>query len=137
MLQGTKGKLAEIKAVAKLLELGHQVFLPVTETSPCDLICVKNRIVKIQVKSAFSIRERQSANKSIFRYEINVSKKHHTESYKAEEIDYFILYLQPEDLWYIIPTSELLNTKQVKIGKAPTKRRGKFDKYQNAWSLLE
>jgi|HubBroStandDraft_4_1064222.scaffolds.fasta_scaffold188256_1 hypothetical protein len=58
--------------------------------------------------------------------------------YSADEIDFIAAYVVAHDAWYIIPISELGNTKQLHLYPAGTKRTdaGRFEKYREAWDLL-
>jgi hypothetical protein len=56
-------------------------------------------------------------------------------SYTGEEIDFLVVYIVPENLWYILPIEMVASLKS--LGLRPHTRRSKFDRYREAWCLLE
>jgi hypothetical protein len=55
-------------------------------------------------------------------------------SYNAEQIDFLAVYVEPEDLWYVLPI-EIVASSQG-LGLYPFSRRSKFERYREAWCLL-
>ena len=53
-----------------------------------------------------------------------------------EEIDFVAAYVIPLDLWYIIPAGVVAKRKG-SIGLAPWARRTKYERYLEAWYLLQ
>lgn len=54
--------------------------------------------------------------------------------YSAEEIDFLVVYVEPEDLWYVLPVEMVESVRGLGLG--PRLRRSKFDRYREAWCLL-
>lgn len=87
----TLGTIGEMKAIAKLLELGYEVFLPINENSSIDLIIRKDELIlKVQVKSCTSII------KNTMRFSLEKNRSNTKENlsliYTEDDIDLFILY---------------------------------------------
>jgi hypothetical protein len=54
--------------------------------------------------------------------------------YTPKEIDYFAIYVLPEDVWYIFPVTTLAGMSAV--GLTPHRETSKYHNYQEAWWLL-
>ena len=58
--------------------------------------------------------------------------------YTSKEIDFFVGYIFPENIWYIIPVQAIGRRKGVRF--YPTTRRqsrAMFEKYRETWCLLD
>ena len=55
-------------------------------------------------------------------------------AYTPEEIDYFAIYVFPEDIWYIFPTKTL--ARQRTIALTPHLKGHKYEPYMENWPLL-
>ena len=58
--------------------------------------------------------------------------------YTSKEIDFFVGYVVPENIWYIIPIQAIGHRKNIRF--YPTTRRqskAMFEKYREAWCLLD
>ena len=58
----------------------------------------------------------------------------HGDPYNAKEIDFVVVYVEPEDLWYVLPVEMVASLRG--LGLLPWSRRSKFDRYREAWCLL-
>lgn len=82
-----KGKAAEHIAIAKLLSLGYNVYVPTTEGTRVDLIFEKNNIYsKAQVKSFNKKSNQIGIRKTGVNSKTNTKIYHYT----ASDVDYFI-----------------------------------------------
>ncbi|PYV46638.1 MAG: hypothetical protein DMG92_17695 [Acidobacteria bacterium] len=54
--------------------------------------------------------------------------------YSAEEIDFLVTYIFPEDAWYVFPVALVENRKVICI--TPGGKRSPFKQYREAWNLM-
>lgn len=54
--------------------------------------------------------------------------------YTAKEIDYFALYVLPDDVWYTVPVKTLEGMGAVTL--APQNKESKYNRYKENWWLL-
>ncbi len=54
--------------------------------------------------------------------------------YTAKTIDYYAIYVFPDDVWYIFPATTLAGMTAVAV--TPHKTTSKYNKYKEAWWLL-
>jgi hypothetical protein len=129
-----KGIMAELIFVVKAISMGFAASKPYGDCEPYDVIIEGNgRVFRIQVKSVFTTNR--------WGYSVTVARRAYhgpMVQYSADEIDFIAAYVVAHDAWYIIPISELGNTKQLHLYPAGTKRTdaGRFEKYREAWDLL-
>lgn len=110
---GTLGKIGELKAQLRLLELGWQVFMPVCDHRACDMIGIDpdGNIHRIQIKSStykgnssqlcWRIISAHSRSESGIRRD-NLDRQRQ----RYLELDTFILYHTETGKLYKIPVSE-------------------------------
>jgi hypothetical protein len=126
-----KGEMAELVFVLKAISLGFPVSKPYGDSEPYDLIIEDNhRLVRIQVKSAFSTTRRG--------YSIGLFHRHGTALYLADEIDFIAAYVGPQDAWYIIPVDQITGHVHIRLYPRGASRRGgaDYEQYREAWHLL-
>lgn len=122
-----RGEWVELCFMAKAAGMGMLVSKPLGDSCRYDvLVEVSGRIVRVQVKSTMY---RRRGNE----YSMNVMGPGR-KRYKKGTVDFFAVYLIPEDAWYIIPYEVL--GKSVTIHFVPGGRRQKYAKYREAWNLL-
>jgi hypothetical protein len=66
--------------------------------------------------------------------------------YSLKEVDFFVAYVIPRDVWYVIPAAVILRGKGIKAGeikamtllpeKARHPERYRFEAYREAWELM-
>jgi PD-(D/E)XK endonuclease len=54
--------------------------------------------------------------------------------YTAKDIDYFALYVLPDDVWYIVPAKRLEGMTAVAL--TPHNNKSKYNRYKENWWLL-
>lgn len=115
------GAVAEQKAAAELLLKGFLINWSVSDKLPYDFICdFDGKLFKIQVKGTFGT---DSAGKYKF------SLKSSRGAYTHKEVDFYILYIHPENAFYVIPFAFI---------KATTIRiSDKHEQFKNAWHLIK
>ena len=52
-----------------------------------------------------------------------------------DQVDFFAIYVIPEDVWYIIP-SEIATRQKYNILLSPRRKKQKYHRYIEAWGLL-
>lgn len=121
------GELCEMEFAVAAMKRGMIVSKPL-QTTKYDLI-VDNRKSRLRVQ----VKATRYLNKN--KYEISIS--HGCESkklYNKKQIDFFAIYIQPEDLWYFIPV-DFINC--AKIGLNINSETSKYKQFKNAWHLIE
>src|SRR5262250_1148397 len=56
-------------------------------------------------------------------------------AYRRGAVDYFVVYLIPMDMWYILPFEKTRKT-SVSLQFTPRKEGHKYEAYREAWHLL-
>jgi len=138
------GKRQEYMAVAKLLNLGHDVYMTLVDDQQIDCIIRqekegKLRYLDIQIKA----RSKDAKNPGTFAA---------MEVRKPRENFFFVFYSELAETYWIVPSLELVKeANQNKAGKNKGKLRivfinkvkngvrprPRFKKYENAFELLE
>jgi len=124
-----KGELGELAFVHKAASLGFGVAKPHGENEPYDFILDSGkRLWRVQVKSIFSL----------FRDGYRtVGQRSNHDIYKIDEIDFFVAYIVPRDIWYVIPSSHLPASRALAFYPSGCKRGGgHFECWREAWHLM-
>lgn len=123
-----RGEWAELCFMARAAGLGMYVSKPYGDSRRYDvLVEAGGRIVRVQVKSTIY---RRRGNE----YSLNVTGPQR-KKYKAGTVDFFAVYLIPDEEWYIIPYEALgkhLTLHFISGGGG----RHKYERYREAWHLL-
>jgi len=124
-----RGEAAEAAFLARATHLGFTVCLPWGDSERYDsVVTLGQSFLRVQVKSATRFAET--------RYRVKTGGASGI-PYTPSEIDFFVAYLVPEDLWYIIPIAAIGNRKGVRFyphTRHPS--RAHFERYREAWCLL-
>lgn len=130
MLRDTIGKAGELMVAAQCARRGYIPALPYEEDIPFDLVAIKaDRALKIQVKSCASLNKRRD------RYEIKSSTGSRN-AYSPDDVDFLIVWLEPENCYYIIPVYDILGVSRINLTPHRASR-GRFEQYKNKWELLD
>ena len=122
-----RGEWAELCFMAKAAGMGLSVSKPYGESRRYDvLVEAGGRIMRVQVKSTLYRRRGKE-------YSLNVMGPGR-KGYKKGTVDFFAVYLIPEDSWYIIPYGVL--GKKLTLHFCPGGGRQKYANYREAWHLL-
>jgi hypothetical protein len=121
-----RGEWAELRFMIRATELGLRVTKPWGDNAPYDLAIETNgRFLRVQVKCT--------------RFRRGRSYKCHLDSngraYTPDQIDFIAAYVIPTDTWYILPI-EATNG-QPDILLTPHNHNSKYEKYREAWHLLQ
>jgi hypothetical protein len=124
-----RGEAAEAAFLARATHLGFTVCLPWGDSERYDSVVERGcGFLRIQVKSATLYSDH--------RYRVKTGGASGI-PYTSAEIDFFVAYIVPEDIWYIIPIAAIGTRKGVRF-YPHTRRpsRAPFEKYREAWCLL-
>ncbi len=127
-----RGHWAELRFMAKAVELGFQLARPLGDTAQYDVILdLKGHFVSVQVKSTFF----QASNlkpgnfvASLF----HINGPHHR--YEPTDFDYLAVYCIPKDIWYIIPSEVAARKHAIRV--CPGDELNQWEPYREAWYLL-
>jgi len=124
------GEAAEAAFLARATALGFSVCIPWGDSNRYDSVVELNHgLLRVQVKSATRYAET--------RYRVKTTGAS-GKIYTSKEIDFFVGYVVPEDIWYIIPIQSIGERKGIRF--YPTTRRpsrAMFEKYRETWCLLD
>ena len=121
-----RGEWAEMCFMVRAAEYGLQVNKPWGEMSRYDFVVGhKLHFVCVQVKS--------TTEKLGEGYGCTVRGGHRP--YVGKVFNFLAAYVVLEDVWYIIPAEEIRGRGYIPL--YPTTRRGEFEKYREAWHLLQ
>jgi len=125
-----KGEAAQAAFLARATALNSGVCIPWGDSERYDTVVDFGRaLFRVQVKSATAFAEN--------RYRVKTTGAN-GKVYTSKEIDFFVAYIVPENIWYIIPVQAIGKRKGIRF--YPTSRRqskGEFEKYREAWCLLD
>jgi hypothetical protein len=55
--------------------------------------------------------------------------------YSADEIDFLVAYIFPENTWYVLPVREVENHKSLCV--TPGSKHSRYEQYREAWKLMK
>lgn len=133
------GLLAEVLTSAKLIENGFSVSQPLDPASRYDLVVDNGRsLIKVQVKSLSCSRKGYHL-KSAFRLRLYTFKsrgagKNIKNKYEAKDVDMFVVYIKPLDIWYVIPQDNVEGKNEITL--LPNSSESMYDVFEDAWHLF-
>jgi len=124
------GDIGEIEFLLKAKKLGFYVLKPYSSILKYDFVLDNHqKMLKIQVKTT----TKKTLDRD--RYKIIVSHgRKEKKAYSSEDVDFFIVYIQPENLFYIFPFS-FIKTKTLNI--YPYQKDHISNNYLERWDLLK
>jgi hypothetical protein len=124
-----RGELAELAFMREAASLGFAVAKPWGDSDRYDVIVRIGKIFsRAQVKSVWA----KSPGRN--HYRIHTTNRIKV-PYTADEIDFLVGYIFPEDLWYIFPATVIHGLKSVCV--SPGSRRSQNEQYRDAWKLMK
>jgi hypothetical protein len=124
-----KGELAELAFLHKAASLGFGVAKPYGDSESYDFILDSGeRFWRVQVKSIYSI----------FRGGYRVmAQRSNNKPYKAQDIDFVVAYVVPQNLWYVIPVNFVAASTVVTFYPSGCRKDGgRYECYREAWYLM-
>jgi hypothetical protein len=124
-----KGELAELAFLHKAASLGFGVARPHGDSERYDFILDSGeRFWRVQVKSIFGLVE------GIYRTRCTHGDK---VPYTAKEIDFLVVYIASEKVWYVIPVNCAPASAVLAFYPSGRERgRGRFEAFREAWHLM-
>ncbi len=152
-----QGEYAEMKFQVEGFEHGLALSKPFGESMPYDYIADNGkRLLKIQIKSVSAHRQRaykvglHAASKLRWRvpgkrvqarrhwiYPIAMHQGHRVRGYQPSEIDFVAALVIPEEVWYIIPVRAIKGRVVICVFPNNPDSKGMFERYKEAWHLLQ
>lgn len=125
-----RGEAAEAAFLARATALGFSVCIPWGDSNRYDSVVELDRgLLRVQVKSATRFAET--------RYRVPTTGSS-GKVYTSAEIDLFVAYIIPENIWYIIPIQAIHQRKSIRFYPHTRRQsRAMFEKYREAWCLLD
>ena len=125
-----RGEAAEASFLARATHLGFTVLIPWGDSNRYDSVVELNHgLLRVQVKSATLYAET--------RYRVKTTGAS-GKVYTSKEIDFFVAYIVPENIWYIIPIQAVGQRKNIRFYPASRRQsKAEFEKYREAWCLLD
>lgn len=116
----------------KAASLGFSVAKPWGEGERYDVIVrVENACWRVQVKSVLA----KVPTRSYYRVRTIAGRLDQRRPlYSAQEIDFLVAYIFPEETWYVFPATLVENRKCLCV--VPGSKRSKFEQYREAWKLM-
>ena len=128
-----KGELAEMAFIYKAESLGFDVAKPYGDSNRYDFVVRSGqRFWKVQVKATGFI--------AFGNYRVHAERIQRGRAipYTADEIDFLAVYIIPEDTWFIIPVRAFTPSQESSTSiPAGTPDGGRYEKYREAWWLME
>lgn len=127
-----RGELAEMAFILKAESLGFEVAKPYGESNRYDFVLRSGQqFWKVQVKS--------SSYCGWGGYMVHAERTLHGKQipYTTDEIDFLVVYVVPENTWFVIPVRAFVPLRSVHVYPAGTADGGRYEKYREAWWLLE
>lgn len=122
-----RGEWAELRFMALAAEHGFNVTKPWGDSARYDFAIDHNgQFLRIQVKSTIA----RFCGGYVCSF-----KSSRCQHYKRSEVDFFAVYVIPEDVWYIIP-AEVGTVLRGHFLLAPHRKGQKYEPYMEAWDLL-
>jgi hypothetical protein len=125
-----RGEAAEAAFLARATYLGFSVLVPWGDSDRYDsVVDFGHGLLRVQVRSATRYAET--------RYRVNTTGAS-GKVYTSKEIDFFVAYVVPENIWYVIPIQAVRQRKGIRF-YPHTRRQSRaiFEKYREAWCLLD
>jgi hypothetical protein len=122
----------EYQFVARALKHNLDVFMPVGEHLPQDCLVMNGAgtIFKTQIKG--------TATMGCYKYKVMASTGNSSKTpLDCHKVDILVAYIEPFDIFYIIPCLALDGTLAPGFYPHNEKSRGKYERYKEAWGLFK
>lgn len=130
-----QGEITELRFYLMAFEKGLIISKPFGDNQKYDFIVdAKGRLSRVQVKSV-SMKDKYSRGR--MRYRINASfGATHKHVYSKEIIDFLVVFVIPENTWYVVPIEAIPGIKTLAF-RPDRESKGKLEIYREAWNLFE
>lgn len=124
-----RGEWVELRFMARAAEHSVNVSRPWGDSARYDVgIEYRGRFLRVQVKSTMQKRVGDPS------YGCTLRPGEKSKAYTCREIDFFAIYVIPEDVWYIIPARVVIGRSKILL--SPNRDGQKYAPYKEAWHLL-
>ena len=125
----TKGEWAELVFMAKAMSLGFTVCRPYGDNHRFDFLVFApgSRVSRVQVKSSWGKTD------NMYRFKASGSRRHR---YRKGEGDFIVVYVVPEDAWYVIPRRKASRYDVGYVMPHIRNSHAQWEKYRDAWDLM-
>jgi hypothetical protein len=120
-----QGNISEIEFMSRAIKKGFSISKPMFVEKYDCLVDNGKHLLKIQIKST-NFKSKTSYSISL----LHGSKK--KEKYTAGQVDYIVIHIPNENIWYIIPFREAATH----LHLHPWDDGCRYDKYKEAWNIL-
>jgi hypothetical protein len=123
-----RGEWTELNFMSRVTERGFNVSKPWGDSCRYDVAVERSgHFLRVQVKSTIA---RQSGG-----YVVAI-KSSRCQYYTRHQLDFFAVYIIPEDVWYILPAKVIIGLRGHFL-LAPRRSPQKYEAYKEAWHLLK
>jgi hypothetical protein len=133
-----KGDIAEQAVVLEALKRGWVVLQPIGDRLPYDLVLqVDDKFIRVQVKSAWWDKKKDNYVVDVRRTKTN-RRKMIRDSYKEDDFDFAILYIQEVNIFYIMP-ADIFNSYGSEIHLVESEKRQRKPEsaaFREKWDIL-
>ncbi len=125
----SKGEWAEIEFMSRATGMGFTVCNPFGENHRFDFLVYAGtgKVSRVQVKSSWTKRQ------NVYQFKTSGSGR----PYREGEVDFIVVLVVPEAAWYVIPAEAVRGRDCATVSPHIRKRRGRLEKYRDAWELME
>ena len=121
-----RGEWAELRFMAEAAQRGLSVSKPLGDSERYDVGIEHNgQFQRVQVKSV------TWHTGLSYRCGIGCAR-----AYKSSEIDFFAIFIVPEELWFIVPVRVAVGSGIRTICLTPSSKKNRYEIYREAWHLL-
>ncbi len=122
-----RGEWTELNFMSRVTERGFNVSKPWGDSARYDVAVERSgRFLRVQVKSTIA---RQDGG-----YVVTIKSGYHY--YTSRQVDFFAVYVIPEDVWYILP-AKIITILRSNFLLNPRRPHQKYEPYKEAWHLLK
>lgn len=129
-----QGDLGEAAFVHKAMSLGFVVAKPYGNIHRYDFIVEGGgKFWRVQVKTTVSTL------RGLYNVCTRCSNHSRTLAYKESEVDFVVVYIMPENAWFVLPVREVAGRSSILLRpRRPEgpRRHDPFAQYREAWHLL-
>jgi hypothetical protein len=123
-----RGEWAELNFMSRVTERGLNVSKPWGDSTRYDVaVECRGNFLRVQIKSTMA---RQDAG-----YVVAI-KSSRCQYYTQDQVDFFAVYVIPEDVWYILP-APIITILRGHFYLNPRRKHQKYSRYKEAWHLLK